>query len=354
MATIHGFSFGAFVVETAFLGTTPAFALGDGTIRLFDGTATKEVKVHGGAVLSAVVTREGALLTGGDAGIVATTDAKGLVQRLAERSKKWIDQVAAGPSGAIAYVVGKQAVVRFGDGRERTFDHERAVGGLAFAPKGMRLAVAGYDGATLYWAGTEAAPVKLTWAGAHIAASFSPDGRYLITAMQENALHGWRLEDGQDMRMSGYTAKPRSVAWSVKGRYLASSGANAAILWPFLTKDGPVNKRPLDLGARDVPVTRVACHPREDLLAIGYRDGMVVIARFGDRQEAKLRQGGEKPVSALAFDASGARLAFGTEDGAAGVIELTTGGLATSSRRSPNRALWAPGRLLRDFDLALL
>ena len=322
MATIHGFSFGAFVVETAFLGKIAAFALGDGTVRLVDGAASNEVKVHGGAILTAVAGRDGGLLTGGDDGVVATIDAKGQVKRLAERPKKWIDSVASGPGGAVAFGVGKQAVVRFADGRERAFDHERAVGGLAFAPKGLRLAVAGYNGAVLYWVGTDAAPVKLTWAGAHIAALFSPDGRYLMTAMQENALHGWRLEDAQDMRMSGYTAKPRSFGWSAKGRYLASSGANAAILWPFLTKDGPVNKRPLDLGARDVLVTRVACHPREDLVAIGYRDGMIQIARFADRQEARLRQGGEEPISALAFDATGARLAFGTEDGAAGVIEL--------------------------------
>ena len=143
-----------------------------------------------------------------------------------------------------------------------------------------------------------------------------------MTVMQENALHGWRIEDAQDLRMSGYVSKPKSLAWSLKGRWLASSGANAAILWPFLTKDGPVNKRPLELGARQVPVTRVACHPREDVVAIGYRDGALLLARVADRQEAQLRPGGEGPISALAFDAPGARLAFGGEDGAAGVIDL--------------------------------
>jgi hypothetical protein len=123
--------------------------------------------------------------------------------------------------------------------------------------------------------------------------------------------------------MTGYTGKPRSMSWSVKGRYLASSGANAAILWPFLTKDGPVNKVPLQLGARrDVLVTRVACHPREELVAVGYSDGLIQLVRIADRQEARLRQGGEGPVSALAFDATGGLLAFGTEQGAAGVIEL--------------------------------
>ena len=56
--------------------------------------------------------------------------------RIAERPRKWIDHVAAGPNGAVAFAAGRQATVRFADGRERSFDHSRAVGGLAFAPKG--------------------------------------------------------------------------------------------------------------------------------------------------------------------------------------------------------------------------
>ena len=58
------------------------------------------------------------------------------------------------------------------------------------------------------------------------------------------------------------------------------------------------------------------------LVAIGYRDGALLLARFADRQEAELRPPGEGPISALAFDAPGARLAFGSETGAAGVIDL--------------------------------
>src|SRR5207247_2223391 len=140
--------------------------------------------VHEGAILSAVATRDGQLVSGGDDGRLALTNAEGEITRLAERPRKWIDIVAAGPGGATAFAVGKQAVVRFADGRERIFEQEQAVGGQAFAPKGLRLAVAHYGGATLYWPGTESPAVKLTWAGAHIAATFSPDGRYLMTAMQ--------------------------------------------------------------------------------------------------------------------------------------------------------------------------
>ena len=177
MPSLQPFPFGAFVVEAAFLGDTAAFALGDGTVRLAAGVAAEAAAVHSGAILVATRTLDGkALLTGGDDGQVARTDAGGTVARIGEIPRKWIDHVAAGPGGAVAFAAGRQAVVRFADGRTRSLDHPRAVAGLAFAPKGLRLAVARYDGVTLWWAGTEAAPVLLEWKGAHIAVTFSPTG----------------------------------------------------------------------------------------------------------------------------------------------------------------------------------
>ena len=44
--------------------------------------------------------------------------------------------------------------------------------------------------------------------------------------------------------------------------------------------------------------------------------------RFADAQEALLREARGSPVSALAWSGTGDRLAFGAEDGAAGVIAL--------------------------------
>jgi WD40 repeat protein len=321
MPSIQEFPFGAFVVEAAFAGEAAFFALGDGTVRVASGPAASSVAVHDGAILSAVAAGDG-LLTGGDDGRVALTDTAGTVTEIARRKGKWIDHVAAGPGGVLAFAAGRQAIVRNGDGSERTFDHERAVGGLAFAPKGLRLAVARYDGVSLWWAGTDAPATVLAWKGAHLGVLFSPDGKYVVTTMQENALHGWRLDTGKDMRMSGYGAKPRSMSWSAKGRYLATSGANAAILWPFHYKDGPMGRAPLQLGVRDALVTRVAAHPQSEMVAIGYQDGLVMAARFADGEEALLRKAGGAPVSALSWSARGDRLAFGSEDGAAGIVTL--------------------------------
>lgn len=323
MPSTQDFSFGSFVVAAGFLRDRPCFALGDGTLRLVGaGMETESARAHDGAILAAVFPGDGSVITGGDDGTLRRTRA-GDTQILIEEGRKWLDVVAAGPAGAIACASGRIVLVRLADGRVRRLEHPRAVSALAFFPKGLRLAAAHTDGVTLHYVGSQAPPQVLSWKGAHLAVTVSPDAQYVVTGMQEAALHGWRLSDMQDLRMSGYPAKPRSLDWSFRGRFLATSGAPAAILWPFHYKEGPMGKAPLQLGARDRAVVRVACHPREEMVAIGYDDGMVLAARFADAAEALLRRPGGGPVSALAWEGSGRRLLVGTEEGEASLVDLT-------------------------------
>jgi hypothetical protein len=68
-------------------------------------------------------------------------------------------------------------------------------------------------------------------------------------------------------------------------------------------------------------VTRVAADPRKDRVAVGYQDGVIRLVELAGA-ESEIRAVGGEPISALAFD--GKRLAFGTEDGAAGLVEIAT------------------------------
>ena len=97
-----------------------------------------------------------------------------------------------------------------------------------------------------------------------------------------------------------------------------------AVLWPFHFKDGPMGRQPLQVGNRPTSIVSfVACHPTEEVVAIGYKDGMILAGRYGDGGEAALRQAGEGgPISTLVWDKAGVRLAFGTEEGVAGIVDL--------------------------------
>jgi hypothetical protein len=49
---------------------------------------------------------------------------------------------------------------------------------------------------------------------------------------------------------------------------------------------------------------------------------MLLLTRIEDGAEILARGAGGSPITALAWNAAGNRLAFGTEDGAAGVVPL--------------------------------
>jgi WD40 repeat protein len=114
----------------------------------------------------------------------------------------------------------------------------------------------------------------------------------------------------------------RSLDWSADGKWLATSGSTQLILWPFQSKDGPMGKTPQLLAPTEHHVEAVACHPKQAVVAAGYADGLILLVRIDDGAEVLARKPGDAPVSALAWSADGKLLAFGTEDGSAGVIDL--------------------------------
>ena len=314
---------GAPVVAAHFLGRTAAFVLGEEALLLVpDQGEERRLVLHSGGILAAA--SDGArVVTGGDDGKVFSTDANGESRLVAADAKRrWIDHVAAGPDGAVAWSAGKSAFVQTAKGEPRSLEVPSTVGGLAFAPKGLRLAIAHYNGVTLWFPNAQAAPETLEWKGSHHHVAFSPDGRFIVTAMQEPALHGWRVVDGKHMRMTGYSARVRSFGWTVGGKWLATGGSEQLVMWPFQSKDGPMGKQPRMFAAFAVRAGVVACHPRQEVVAVGYADGTVLLVRIEDGAEVLAKNPGDAPVTALGWDAAGSRLAFGTESGAAGVVDL--------------------------------
>jgi len=317
---------GASATTAQWIGDACYFALGDGRVRIVEGDKDVIAQAHGGAILCATPhPRSDGLLTGGDDGCIALTLASGASEAFAPAlSKKWIDHLVASPaSGVVAAGVGKQAII-FDDGIEtHRFGYPSTIGGLALDAKGRKLAASHYGGATIRLAlAADDKGVSLPWSGSHLAVTLSPGAEYVITAMQENALHGWRLPEKTDLRMDGYPAKTRSFSWDKRGRWLATSGAESAIVWPFAGKLGPQGKPPLQPGQRQALVTAVAFHPSEEVLAIGYADGAALLVRFADQLGMELDEPGEGAVTALAWSADGKRIAIGDEAGRGAIVNV--------------------------------
>ena len=325
----------AFVVATRFSrdGRTLAFALGDGTTRLVAVAAPSgdwlSVPVHDGAILSfAPDTPTGGFISGGDDGKLRRVTAGGEVSDIAGFGMKWVEQLASHAldkgKGLIAAGVGKAVHLFDETGKKlKEWTHPSTVTGLTFDTKGKRVAASHYNGATLWFVAAKTdTPRRLEWKGSHIALAFHPDGEAVVTAMQENSLHGWRLPDGQHMRMSGYPTKTTSMSFSKGGKWLASSGADSMVLWPFFG-GGPMGKAPIELAGGDgINCTQVACNPKDDLVAGGFEDGLVVIADIGSSRILPVAPPGQGPVTALAWSADGTRLAIGTENGFAAIVDF--------------------------------
>lgn len=318
----HGqaLNFSAYVVAVVPVRTGLAFAMAEGQVAFGPGEPRQ---VHDGGILCAAP-YDGGIVTGGDDGAVKLTKPDGMVVDIASLPGKWIEQIAAADGGDIAFSSGRNVyIARPLKGIIRTIPHESSVQSLAFDPKGKRLAAAHYNGVSLWWVNSvDSKPTVLGWKGAHTLVTWSPDGRFVITAMQENSLHGWRLADLTDMRMGGYPAKTKSFAWADKGRQLATSGAEAVICWPFTDKQGPMGKKGIQLPGLGAVCTCVAAHPKQAIIAAGFADGAVMLFRLDNEQEILVAHRDTVPVSSIAFSRDARQLAFGREDGTAGLVSL--------------------------------
>lgn len=321
----RSFATGERVIAVHLLGTTAVYAFSEEALFVVPPAGEpRRLSVHAGAILATAADGARVLTAGDDGKVVSVTADAEHRTVVTDRRRRWIDHVAVGPAGAMAWSAGKTAYFQSPKGEERALDVPSTVGGLAFAPRGVRLAVSHYNGVTLWFPNAVGAPPEvLEWRGSHLEVGFSPDGRFLVTAMQEPMLHGWRLADRRHMRMSGYSAKVRCLAWTGSGNWLATSGARQLILWPFQSRDGPMGKTPRLCAPHEALVTLVACHPTREIVAVGYEDGLVVLARIEDGAEIVARRPGAAPIAALAWNAAGTMLAFAAEDGEAGTLALS-------------------------------
>ncbi|HEV2533358.1 WD40 repeat domain-containing protein [Phenylobacterium sp.] len=319
------FAFDAYVTTALFdAAGGAAFALGDGTVRFEGGEA---IEAHDGAVLAAALHPGGeGLVTGGDDGRLVWARPSG-GEEIAKVPGRWIDAVAASPdSKLIAFSAGRELHVRdAGDAKfARVFTHEKSVAEVAFDPKGRRIAAATYGGVALWYARIEGQkPTMLKWAGSHVASAFSPDGKFLVSAMQDNQLHGWRVADEKNMRMGGYPAKVKSLAFLAKGNMLATSGANGVVIWPFAGSTGPMGKQAAEVGYDEAAmVVRVAAAPGLGWVAAGLDDGRVWACDLAGQKIIPIKADKGSPITALAMNPDARRIAWGDEDGGAGVAEV--------------------------------
>lgn len=302
---------------------------GDGNLHLcaIDGTVASR-KLHKGAVLAlATNLKTGMIYSAGDDGNVFAVAPDGEAVSLHE-GRKWVDTIAASTRGHVAWTAGKTIyLLKQGGDTPVEMTAPSSVSGLAFSPDGKWLGAAVYGGAFLVQVSNPMTTKMLEWAGSHITIGFSPDGRFCVTSMLENALHVWRIDkpDEKHGRMGGYPTKPLSFDWTADARFLATAGADVLVMWPFTGGDGPIGQQAGVFGnPEQQTVSRsVASRPQSMQLAIGYADGSVML--YDRKSQAFSSVAGAHdsgPVTDIQFTPDGKRFGFIRENGGAGLVTL--------------------------------
>lgn len=327
-------SFGAYVT---YLGTPGngghvVAAFGDGRLRCMPLDDDPKAMADAPAMGTGAMALSGAPDTDGQGTLLGTDDGRllrfrpgeGLAQ-LASVPGKWIENVAVtAEAGLSAFSAGRDVFVQDAEGGTVAVlaGHPSTPTGIAFAPDDKRLAVSRYDGVSVWRLDDTSAPEELRWHGSHTALTWSPDGRFIVTATQDNEMHCWRMADGTDMKMSGYANKIRALSWTPDSAYLAASGAGTVTSW-CCAGDGPSGKAPREFGyVYNGTVTHVAARPAGHVVAGGYDDGTVMIGGIDGGDAIIARAGDGGAITALSWSPDGGTLLAGGVGGAVAVIRV--------------------------------
>ena len=312
------YKIGAPITASITLNKYIAVAFGDGTLRFFrPNESPKIVKAHNGVILC--IAKKGTnVLTGGDDGRFLEVSSDGYIREIHNFGTQWVDAVAsqndnyACSSGKVAYIWSNN------QSKPKLFDNPSTVGGLSFDNTGNKLAVSSYGGVTVWQSGDRRwKSTRFVWKGSHGKVTFSPDGKYLVSTMQENEVHGWRIRDKVDLAMSGYPAKIKSFAWVGNLPYLVTSGASEAICWPFDGKEGPLGRTPICVanGGKQHS-TYVESLTGENAIFIGFKDGSVLLSEIDETKQSYLvRNPTGAEISAISISAKKSFILIGDTKG---------------------------------------
>ena len=308
-------------------GQYAAFAGGDGCVRTVALLAPEPPlsvwSLTKGAVLALTADcRELGFLCGADDSAVYQVNTEDKPQELMQLTRSWPDQLVTHPCGLRAVSDGLEVRLLDAEGRPVRVlgEHPSTVAGMAFDGSGRRLAVSHYNGVSLWTLnGPCGEPQRLFHRGSHLNLSWSPDGRFVVTATQEKTLHAWDLVSGRDASLGPCINKVKALSWSADGTWLLASGADTVSGWPFSGRRGrrlPA-AAPRMLGRySEQLIGKVCANPSFALVAAGYNDGGLELVSLATRpQRYSLASASSNPITELVWSPKGDHLLGGDSDG---------------------------------------
>jgi WD40 repeat protein len=231
---------------------------------------------------------------------------------------------------ALGSAGGASALWDLGSGQEVCPLPTRArIGGVAFDPRGLRLAWADDNGGITYWDATARHPV---WSivghqGAANAVAFHPDGKRLASGGDDGLIHLWNTATGQ--MLATLTSSQRGVtalAYFPDGKRLVTAGSEGTIeVWPLSgSSRGPVQPLLRLTGHRGVVFDLRLSRDGRRLASCG-EDQTIRFWSSDNGQLERALTGHTGTVQGVAFSPDGERLASASADGTVKIWDVITG-----------------------------
>lgn len=254
---------------------------------------------------------------------------------------------AVAPDRSLLAFSGADGEVRlWAHGEDGTYHRSAVVsgdpeGGLlfasAFSPDQRTLAVGGINGPVMLLdVANPSMPREIALLdgpeSAVQALAFSPDGKALVAATSDPALHRWRV-DGVAVEplptVTGFDASVQSVAYSPDGGLVATGSNDARLrLWQVGAGRELRLLSEQQLGLPTNAVLSVAISPDGRTLAAGAKDKAVRLFDITDPEQPRALDGPatefDSFVNTVAFSSDGALLAAGSPDGSARVWDVSS------------------------------
>jgi WD40 repeat protein len=321
VTAIQKIAIGEEVFRVHCLQSITVFVLGEQLLFVAEDGREARLQVHTGAILASA-SDSGRILTGGDDGRVVATSSEGLCDTISEHpSRRWIEHVVVDSSNRIGWTAGQNAYVLDGDGHQYELTLESAASGLALVGA-ERVIVTQNNGVTLWQPANLSTGRTFKVRGSHSMPTVSPDGSLFATSAYEPIVNLWRISDMTFMPLSGYSQRVRCLDWTRDSAWLATGGSERLFLWTAPARDGSMYSVPFLLAPHRAKVSSLACHPTAPIVALGYEDGLVLLVRINDGAEIILSKPGGCPVSAIAWNANAAMVAYACTDGTARIIRF--------------------------------